>query len=74
MRQLRKRVDKLEPMFKPEETIVIHRVIWDGDNPTGYLLDGKVYPNDDTLEDAIHRDYPPLQGKVIRVLWEPVYE
>lgn len=78
---LKRRIEKLEQCFVKPERFILHTVSWDGPDddkrggPIGYLLDGKIYPNDDNLVEAIRRDYPPSKGKTThRVLWEPIYK
>jgi hypothetical protein len=78
MRSLESRLEKLEQVLvKPEEQFIIHMVVWDMPDdtrgePIGYLVNGKVYPNDEHIGEAIRRDYPPSKGKTTHfVLWEP---
>ena len=79
MSTLANRVTKLESKLgTEEENIIIHRVIWEAPNdergePTHYLVNGKLYKNDDTITEAIRADLGDVDAHCIRVLWEPYY-
>lgn len=79
MRSLESRLEKLEQaLAKHEKNFIIHRVIWDVPDdtrgePVGYLVNGKVYPNDENIGEAISADMGVPKTHCIRVLWEPVY-
>jgi len=72
---LSNRIKKLESALGvEEETIIVHRVIWEDANtkgkPTHYLYQSKLYVNDESLESELTKDYPYKKGFA---LWEPVY-
>ena len=71
---LENRISKLEKhLMVDDENIVIHRVVWDGEEPTHYLVEGKLYQNDGHIGEAIKADHSDWgKEKCIRVLWEPV--
>lgn len=72
MSNLANRVAKLENKFGVEEKTFIIRVIWDGEEPTHYLVNGKLYKNDDAISEAIRADLGDVDAHCIRVLWEPI--
>ena len=79
MRSLESRLEKLEQaLAKHEENFIIHRVIWDVPDdtrgePVGYLVNGKVYPNDKNINEAIRADLGDVGENCIQTLWEPIY-
>ena len=79
MSNLANRIEKLESKIgTKEEVILIHRVIRDMPNdargePTHYLVNGKLYKNDDTINEAVRADLGDVGENCIQTLWEPIY-
>ena len=76
---LSNRIKKLESALGvEEETIIIHRLIRDMPNdtrgePIDYLVNGKIYPNEKNINEAIRADLGDVDAHCIQTLWEPIY-